>query len=147
MRRLFSLVGVAALAGCYVYRPLDSVEPRVGTRVSADLTDGGSDTLARYVGPGVTSLRGGVLNAERAAVTLAVTSVMDRSGQQQFWKGEPVRVPRAAIRDFAQRRLSLGRSVLLGAALLGSSLVAWEAFQGGIYGGRLMPGGVGGGTK
>ena len=104
-----SWVAVGALAGCYVYRPLDTVEPRVGARVSADLTDGGSDTLARYVGPGVTSLRGGVLSAERAAVTLAVTSVMDRSGQQQFWKGEPVRVPRAAIRDFAQRRLSLGR--------------------------------------
>ena len=147
MRRLFSLVGVAALAGCYVYRPLDTVEPRVGTRVSADLTDGGSDTLARYVGPGVTSLRGGVVSTEGAAVTLAVTSVMDRSGQQQFWRGEPVRVPRAAVRDFEQRRLSLGRSVLLGAALLGSSVVAWEAFQGGIHGGRLMPGGVGGGAR
>ena len=141
------MVAVAALAGCYVYRPLDSVEPRVGTRVSADLTDGGSDTLARYVGPGVTSLRGGVLNAERAAVTLAVTSVMDRSGQQQFWKGEPVRIPRAAVRDFEQRRFSPGRSVLLGAALLGSALAAWEAFQGGIHGGRLMPGGVGGGAR
>ena len=141
------MVAVAALAGCYVYRPLDTVEPQVGTRVSADLTDGGSDTLARYVGPGVTSLRGGVVSTEGAAVTLAVTSVMDRSGQQQFWRGEPVRVPRAAVRDFEQRRLSLGRSVLLGAALLGSSVVAWEAFQGGIHGGRLMPGGVGGSAR
>ncbi len=141
------MVAVAALAGCYVYRPLDTVEPRVGTRVSADLTDGGSDTLARYVGPGVTSLRGGVVSTEGAAVTLAVTSVMDRSGQQQFWRGEPVRVPRAAVRDFEQRRLSLGRSVLLSAALLGSSVVAWEAFQGGIHGGRLMPGGVGGSAR
>ena len=108
MRRLFSLVGVAALAGCYVYRPLDTVEPRVGARVSADLTDVGSDTLSRYVGPGVTSLRGGVVSAEQAAVTLAVTSVMDRSGQEQFWKGERVRVPRAVVRDFEQRRLSVG---------------------------------------
>ena len=114
---------------------------------SADLTDGGSDTLARYVGPGVTSLRGGVVSTEGAAVTLAVTSVMDRSGQQQFWKGEPVRIPRAAVRDFEQRRFSPGRSVLLGAALLGSALAAWEAFQGGIHGGRLMPGGVGGGAR
>ena len=147
MRSLVSLVAVGALAGCYVYRPIDTVEPRVGTRVAADLTDVGSDTLARYVGPGVTSLRGGVVNTEGAAVTLAVTSVTDRSGQQQFWKGEQVRVPRVAVRDFTQRSFSLGRSVLLGAALLGSSLVAWEAFQGGIHGGRLMPGGVGGGTK
>ena len=147
MRSLVSLVAVGALAGCYVYRPIDTVEPRIGTRVSADLTDVGSDTLARYVGPGVTSLRGGVVNTEGAAVTLAVTSVTDRSGQQQFWKGEQVRVPRVAVRDFTQRSFSLGRSVLLGAALLGSSLVAWEAFQGGIHGGLLMPGGVGGGTK
>ena len=142
-----SWIAAGALAGCYVYRPLDTVEPRVGARVSADLTDVGSDTLARYVGPGVTSLRGGVVSAEQAAVTLAVTSVMDRAGQQQFWKGERVRVPRGAVRDFEQRRLSVGRSVLLGAALLGSSLVAWQAFAGGIHGGRLMPGGVGGGAR
>ena len=142
-----SCIAVGALAGCYVYRPLDTVEPRVGARVSADLTDVGSDTLARYVGPGVTSLRGGVVSAEQAAVTLAVTSVTDRAGQQQFWKGERVRVPRGAVRDFEQRRLSVGRSVLLGAALLGSSLVAWQAFAGGIHGGRLMPGGVGGGAR
>ncbi len=147
MRRLVSWIAVGALAGCYVYRPLDTVQPRVGARVSADLTDVGSDTLSRYVGPGVTSLRGGVVSAEQAAVTLAVTSVMDRSGQEQFWKGERVRVPRAVVRDFEQRRLSVGRSVLLGAALLGSSLVAWQAFAGGIHGGRLMPGGVGGGTR
>src|SRR5207247_11285291 len=135
-RRRVTWIGVRALAGCDVYRARDTVQPRVGARVSADLTDVGSDTLSRYVGPGVTSLRGGVVSAEQAAVTLAVTSVMDRSGQQQFWKGERVRVPRAVVRDFEQRRLSVGRSVLLGAALLGSSLVACRGFAGGVHGGR-----------
>ena len=147
MRRVVLFVALGMLCSCYTYLPLSTVEPQAGTRVSAQLTGHGSDILARSVGPGIATLRGAVVSAETSDVVLSVTSVTDHSGQQQFWKGERVRVPRGAVRDFEQRRLSVGRSVLLGAALLGSSLVAWQAFAGGIHGGRLMPGGVGGGTR
>jgi hypothetical protein len=145
MGRFVSLVACGLLAGCYIYEPLATVEPRVGTRVSAELTGYGSDTLAPYVGPRVTALRGYVVSTETANVVLSVTSVTDRTGVEQSWQGERVRVPRRAIQDFQQRKFSLGRSLLLGAAFLGGSVAAWEVFKGGFSGGSL-PGPGGGGV-
>ena len=126
MDRVLAVVTCGLLAGCYFYEPLRTTEPQVGTRVAAELTGYGSDTLARYVGPSVTSVRGYVVSAENTNVVLSVTSVTDRYGQEQSWRGERVRVPRLAIQDFQQRRFSLGRTLLLGAALVGGSVAAWE---------------------
>ena len=145
MGRLLPLAALGVLAGCYFYEPLRTVEPQVGTRVSAELTGYGSDSLARYLGPSVTSLRGSLVSAENTNVVLSVTSVTDRYGQEQSWRGEQVRVPRVAIQDFQQRRFSLGRSLLLGALVAGGSVVAWEVFKGGLRGGSL-PGPGGGGV-
>jgi hypothetical protein len=145
MGRFIPLVACGLLAGCYIYEPLDKVEPQVGTRVSADLTWYGSDTLARLVGPRVTALRGYLVSAENTNVVLSVTSVMDRSGQEQSWQGERVRVPRLAIQAFQQKKFSLGRSLLVGAAFLGVSVAAWDVFKGGVSGSAL-PGPGGGGV-
>jgi len=145
MGRLVSVAALGVLAGCYFYEPLRTVEPQVGTRVAAELTGYGSDTLARYVGPQVTALRGYVVSAESADVMLSVTSVMDRRGQEQSWRGEQVRVPRRAIQDCQLRRFSPGRTLLLSALLAGGSVVAWEVFQQGSRGGSL-PGPGGGGV-
>ena len=145
MGRLIPLIVCGLLAGYYFYEPLRTTEPQVGTRVAAELTGYGSDTLARYVGPSVTSVRGYVVSAENTNVVLSVTSVTDRYGQEQSWRGERVRVPRLAIQDFQQRRFSLGRTLLLGAALLGGSVAAWDIFKGGLRGGSV-PGPGGGGV-
>jgi hypothetical protein len=145
MGRLLSLAVLGALAGCYVYEPLRTVEPQVGTRVSAELTGNGSDTLARSVGPSVTSLRGYLVSTENTNVVLSVTSVTDRYGQVQSWRGEQVRVPRVAIQDFQQRRFSLGRTLLLGAVFVGGSVAGWAVFKGDVRGGSL-PGPGGGGV-
>lgn len=131
------------LWGCYVYVPVHTMGPPVGTRVSAELTSHGMDTLARYVGPNITSLHGDVVSAADSDVVLAMTSVTDRYGREQVWRREQVRVPRVAVQSFLQRRFSLSRSLLLGAAFLASSVAAWEAFRGGILGGSLPPGGGG----
>jgi hypothetical protein len=147
MVRLIPLAALGVLAGCYIYEPLRTVEPQVGSRVSAALTDGGSDTLARYVGPRVSALRGYVVSAESTNVMLSVTSVTDRSGQEQSWQGERVQVPRLAIRDFQQRSFSLGRTLLLGVLFVGSSIVAVEVFPQGIRGGSVPPPGGGGVPK
>ena len=149
MRRTAVVVACGMLAGggggCYTYLPLGTAEPRVGTQVSAELTGRGSDTLARAVGPGVLMLRGAVVETDPNAITLAVTSVANRSGQQQFWRGEPVRLPVGTVQDFQERRFSLGRSLVFAAAFVGSSVAAWVAFKGGSSGGRQQ-GGSGGGV-
>ena len=145
MHRAIAFVLCGLLAGCYFYEPLRTVEPQVGARVSAELTGYGSDTLARYVGPSVTSLRGYLISAENTNVLLSVTSVTDRYGQEQAWRGEQVRVPRLAIQEFQQRRFSVGRSLLVGAAFIGASVAVWGVFKGGVHGGSL-PGPGGGGV-
>ncbi|HEU5260335.1 MAG TPA: hypothetical protein VFU41_02805 [Gemmatimonadales bacterium] len=144
MRGCVPLVVIGMLSGCHTYLPLGTVEPQVGTRVSAELTGEGSDTLARHLGPGITALRGDVVFAEDADVILSVTSVTDRAGQEKLWKREQVRVPRVAVQSFQRRKFSLGRSLLLSAAVLGGSVAAWEWFQGGITGGGFPSGGDGG---
>jgi hypothetical protein len=146
MRGLLPLVVFGLVTGCHVYRPLEAVEPEVGTRISADLTDYGADTLARYVGPGVASLRGDVLAHEDGDVVLAVTSVTDRFGREQFWRGERVRVPRPAVRIVRERRFSVGRTLMLGVACVGGSIAALRAFNEGTSGGS-RPSGSGGGSQ
>lgn len=144
-RRLVQLVALLVLTGCYVYRPLGTLEPQVGTRVAAELTDYGSDALARSVGPGIVTLRGGVVSAESGDITLSVTSVTDRSGQVKSWKGERLRVSRVVVEDYQERKFAPVRSVLLGAALLGGLLAARKVFEGGTRGSAL-PRGSGGGV-
>lgn len=143
MRRFLPLVALGVLCGCYVDLPLDTVEPQVGTRVVAELTGYGSDTLARSVGPGVTTLRGYVVSADHTDLILSVTSVGGRFGPEQLWRGEQVHVPLTAVQNLELRKFSLGRSLLLGAAFLGAAVVAWEAFKGGTRGGQLPSGGGG----
>src|SRR3989442_15700891 len=121
MDRFLAVVPCGLLAGCYFYEPLRTTQPQVGTRVAAELTGYGSDTLARYVGPSVTSVRGYVVIAENTNVVLSVTSVTDRYGQEQSWRGERGGVPAPAIPDVQQRRVSPGPPLLLGAAPLGGS--------------------------
>ncbi len=137
------LVGLGMLSGCYIYRPLGTVEPQAGTRVSVALTDHGADTLARDVGPGITALRGDVVSSERTGVVLAVSSVTDRYGQEQSWRGERVRVPTLAVQRVQARGFSVSRTLLFGAAFLGGSLAVWQAFGNGITGGSLPSGGGG----
>jgi hypothetical protein len=132
------------LSGCYTYLPVGAVEPAIGAHVAAALTEAGSDTLARSIGPAITTLRGDVISLGEHEITLAVTSVTDRWGQVASWRGERVLVPRPAVRELQQRRLSPGRSVLLAAALLAASVAAWEVFEAGIRGGSVPnPGGGG----
>jgi len=126
----FLVIALGMLSGCYAEVPLGTLEPQAGTRIVAELTGYGSDTLAGAVGPGVTTLRGYVVSADNTDVTLSVTSVSSRFGPDQSWRGEQVRVPLRVVQNVQLRKFSLGRSLLLGAAFLGGSVVAWEAFKG-----------------
>jgi hypothetical protein len=126
------LLGAGSIAGCYTYVPLGGLEPPAGARVEAALTPYGSDTLARYLGPDVNTLRGDVLIAERSAFLLSVTSVEDRSGRVTSWSREQVLVPRTAIEALQKRRFSLGRSLILGAVLVGGSAATWQFIRGGF---------------
>jgi hypothetical protein len=133
-------VTVTALSGCYVYEPLATPEPRIGSSVSVELTDHGSLALAPSIGPGIEVLRGDVVDRQDTSVTLAVSSVTDHRGEVTSWNGERVRLQRSAVRHFNEKRFSRSRSALVGAAVVAGSILAWDVFEEGIRGGSLSGG-------
>jgi hypothetical protein len=111
--------------------------PEPGTRLIVQLTDQGTIDLAQYLGPGVTEVDGRLLQNHDSTLMLSVSAVTLRSGDQQFWKGESVALPRRAVAQVRERKVSVWRS-----GLLASAVVAGLAAIGGIAGGSN-----GGGTS
>lgn len=109
---------LCVLCGCYESVPiqLSSVQP--GTKIRVTLTDAGTDSLARYLGPGVETVDGKLISTNDERLSLGVTSVAMRSGQDQFWKGETVAIPRSALATVQQRKINKPKSLLLGGVLI-----------------------------
>jgi hypothetical protein len=130
MRKLTLLLAVAVASGCYRYVPISTRAPEIGTRVSVSLTDAGTAELARFVGPGVSTIEGHVVSANQEAMNIAVSLVRLHSGLENFWKGELVAVPHSRIAGLRERRLSRTRSLLSAGTLLLAAVAAVDAFTG-----------------
>ena len=127
------------VCGCYVSVPLATPSPEPGARLHVQLTDQGSTDLARYLGPNVVAVDGRLLQGTDSALSLSVSDVAMRSGDQQFWKGEAVTLPKTAIATVQRKKLSAWRS-----GLIASALVAGIAVIGGVTGGNSGSSGRGG---
>jgi hypothetical protein len=133
---------LAATAACYTYRPLDTPEPEIGSRVSAQLTDQGSVDLGTLIGYGVVHVEGDVLRTDTAAIQLAVVQVENNRGLQQDWRREPVELPLRAVAGFQQRRLSIGGTSLMGGVIAGGLYALYQL----LGGGSVIQGGTGSGA-
>ena len=119
MRVRYSLCSTAlALGACYSNVPTQLSTAQPDTKLVVALTDAGSDSLARYLGPGVATVGGKLLQNNESGVSLAVSQVTMRSGAEQFWKGETVALPKYSIATVQERKLSKPRTILLGAAIV-----------------------------
>jgi hypothetical protein len=133
--RALRVVAVTLLgSACYAYVPLHTMEPRPGTRISADLTDSGSATLGEYLGRDATTVQGRVMGVVDTALEVSVVSVRSRNGQESFWKGEPVSLRRSLIAQLRERRLAKGGTLLVGGAIIAGLVLAVDAVSGGIFG-------------
>ncbi len=136
------LLSACLMAGCYDYAPLATPNPEPGTSLAVTLTDSGSSSLARYLGPDAFIVRGRYLGSDERGLLLSVTEVERRRGWQDSWSGEQVALPSGLIKSLDVRHFARGRSYLLaGAGVVG--IVATEgAFA--LGGGVTPPGGAGG---
>jgi hypothetical protein len=134
-RALCWVTMLGGLTGCYKYTPLTTTRPVVGARIAVDLTSTGTDTLARFVGPNVVAIEGRVDEATDSALLLAVSLVRKRNGEEDFWKGETVSIPRTAVSGLRQRRLATGRTLLVAGAVAAISATVGVAASGGGGGG------------
>lgn len=135
--RIMPLVAIV-LCGCYVNAPL-STAPDPGERVHVSLTDRGSVDLAQYLGRNIASVDGRLVNGNDSALTLSVIQVSTRAGEDHFWKGETVKLPRGSIATVEGRKLSFWRSGLIASALVGGLAIIAGSGIGGNSGNR--PGG------
>ena len=106
------------VCACYESVPTEigRVQPRTELRVS--LTDSGADSLSRYLGRGVETIDGKLISTTETGVSLAVSQVSMRRGEDQFWKGETIVIPRSALATVQVRRVNKMKSLLLGGAFV-----------------------------
>ena len=121
--------------GCYSYVPLQTA-PGPGEEARVRLTDLGSATLAPRIGNGIIAIRGRLLAADSASLTLSVVGVTNRQELEDPWTGEKVVVPRIYVLGFERRTFSTTRSALLAGGVVfgGAALIAGIKIGGDLLG-------------
>jgi hypothetical protein len=121
MSRLIAPLALGLFLGsCYTLRPTKGAVPDVGTRVAFDVNDAGRIALGGSMGPEISQIEGRLISKENGEYVVAVSSVQLLRGGQQVWSGEQVRIKPEHVRSVYERRLSTGRSIALGASVVGS---------------------------
>lgn len=135
---------LCVLCACYESVPIELARVQPGTKIRISLTDAGADSLARYLGPGVETIDGKLISTDDRGVSLSVSQVAMKSGQDQFWKGETVMIPRYSLSTVQARKINKSKSLLLG----GAFVVALASIKlSGVAGGNGGGGGNGSGGK
>ena len=131
----------AVLGACYEYTPMLNPVAGTGAPVQVTLTDAGSEAVASQVGPRVAAIEGLCTRATADSLVLSVTQTTARGGEDTFWKGERVAVPRTAVASFGVRRLSTTRTALVSVVGVGAAVAAIASFGAGktAQGGTLRP--------
>ena len=128
---------LCVLCACYESVPIELARVQPGTKLRVSLTDAGSDSLARYLGPGVETIDGKLIATTDSGVSISVSQVAMRSGQDQFWKGETVVIPRYSLSTVQARRINKPKSLLLGGVLIAAlASLRLSGVVGGNGGGR-----------
>jgi len=133
-RKVAAVVTLATTGACYTSVPLNSFPPAPGTELVAMLTDTGSIEMASVVGPKVTGLSGRYLGLSGDSLLLGIRTVIKPDGNEEFWKGERVAVPRSLVANLSQRRFSPVKSGaivgVLVAALVGITSIVFSGHAG-----------------
>ena len=140
-RRALALLVPWAVTACHGYERYSPTAVPTDAPVRVELTDRAALDLAAALGPRARLVHGRVAERGDSALTLRVSSITRRDGIEESWRGEPVRVPLAAVARFERERLSPTRTGLLAGGIAAVLALAIVAFGGG---GEVVRGGPGG---
>jgi len=143
MRLLVLSAALLSCVGCYAYYPSPAGVPRPGVRVAAELSDSGTMSLARLVGPSVAAVEGQLIRSSDTEIELSVSTVRQHGGAEASWRGERITVSRDLLRGIQERRFSTGRTTLFTAGLIVGGIALRQAFQGKSGGPTPIEGGGG----
>lgn len=110
---------VPLLGGCYVYKPIATLEPAPGTNLSLVLNDEGRMQSTHQVGPYAMRIEGELVQATPDDFVLSVSDVTDIRGIHSKWTGESVSLPRSYVMMTYEKQFSRSKTVLLATAVAG----------------------------
>ncbi|MBA3578535.1 MAG: hypothetical protein H0W42_00960 [Gemmatimonadaceae bacterium] len=113
-RSFGSAAAAAALlfAACYKLVPVAGETPSGESQVVLEFTDAGAEQLGGVLGAAIISARGRPLAWTADTIALAMIATTRRTGEEQFWKGDRVAIPRGAVARIYERRLDRGKTAL-----------------------------------
>src|SRR2546423_14886901 len=133
-RRTTAVITLVTTGACYSSVPLPSFPPPVNTDIVATFTDAAAPQMTGLLGPRVTGLSGRYLGVASDSLIVSVKTVMKNDGNEEFWRGEQVRIPRDAVANIQGRQFSALRSGLIVggivAALVGITSIVFSAHAG-----------------
>ena len=128
-RSAAALALAAALAACYVQRPLDEPSPEPGARIVAEVTDSGMVAMGTALGPGAVEVEGVIVAADAATWSVQMIRVDHRDGSSILWSRELVSFPRSVLTRVSQKRLDPVRSWVAAGVVVGTALLAARLFK------------------
>ena len=119
------------LAGCYSTRPVRSM-PAPEQFVTIRLTEAGTVSLARSVGPHIREIQGRVQGVNGESLDVALHEMITDEGETFKLSGATVRLLPFQVEEIRRRRLSTARTITtVGLATLGVSLATRRVRDGG----------------
>lgn len=112
----------AGITGCTSFQPVPATTIPQDREVRVTLTDLAAATLAPALGGGVVAVDGVVRTRDDAGLVVAAAATVQRGGETQDWKGEPVRLRWSDVARIEVRRADRGRTALAALGIVGGAL-------------------------
>ncbi|HMF86604.1 MAG TPA: hypothetical protein VK575_00900 [Gemmatimonadaceae bacterium] len=133
------ILGVFLLCGCYTYRNTAVGDAALMAPVRVELTEDGSQEIAKQVGPRGSILEGVVAARSDSSIIFGVTALTRFNGVEETWHGERVTVPTAFVSRIQLRKFSkLNTGLFVAGIVAGAMLVKTAADAGNVI---RIPGG------
>jgi hypothetical protein len=134
-----SILGVFLLSGCYTYRNTAVGDAALMAPVRVELTEDGSQEIAKQVGPRGSILEGIVAARSDSSIIFGVTALTRFNGVEETWHGERVTVPTSFVSRMQLRKFSkLNTGLFVAGIVAGAMLVKTAADAGNVI---RIPGG------
>ena len=138
------ILGVFLLCGCYTYRNTAVGDAALMAPVRVELTENGSQEIAKQVGPRGSILEGVVAARSDSSIIFGVTALTRFNGVEETWHGERVTVPTSFVSRIQLRKFSAVNTGLFVAGIVAGAMLVKTAADAGnvirIPGGPPAPG-------
>ncbi len=128
-----------SLAACSTYAPITlQTAPRAGT-VRLALSDDARNQNFGLLGSEIQSIEGRVRSVSDSGIAISANEVGRIDSDDQSYRGETVLIPSRYVVAVSQKRVQVGRSVLLGALITGGAIWIGTSLGGGSVSYRKGP--------